>query len=58
MTTSVPLPTNHHHAFNFHTGRPRFHFEEPPPAPPPSPPPAVWHTGVEAETLGFRFGTS
>jgi len=56
MTTQATLPTDHHHLFNHHTGRPRFHFEEPPPAPPPAPPappPAVWHTGVDAETVGF-----
>jgi hypothetical protein len=44
---------------NYHTGRPRFHFEgePPPPAPPPPAPPAppapAWHAGIEAETLGF-----
>jgi hypothetical protein len=44
---------------NYHTGRPRFHFEgEPspptPPAPPtsPSPPPAAWHSGVDPEFIG------
>lgn len=48
--------TSHIHAFNFHTGRPRFHFDEnpPPPAPPPAPPPPAkpWHDGVDAEILG------
>lgn len=56
MTTEATLPTNHHHAFNFHTGRPRFHFDEPPPSPPPAPPapPApAWHEGVAPEVKGF-----
>ena len=58
MTTQVPLPTDHLHYFNHHTGRPRFHFDEnpPPPAPPPAPPappPTAWHTGVDTDTLGF-----
>lgn len=47
--------TTHHHTPNYHTGRPRFHFNEPPPAPPPSPPPApppaAWHTGIDAEFI-------
>lgn len=60
MTTATP-PNLHSHlnAFNFHTGRPRFHFEEPPPAAPPpaapppaAPPAAAWHTGVDAEFIG------
>lgn len=53
-TTILPNPNSHHHAFNFHTGRPRFHFEEPPPAAPPpaAPPPAAWHTGIDAEFIG------
>lgn len=44
---------------NYHTGRPRFHFEEPtpptPPTPPttPTPPAPAWHQGVGDETLGF-----
>lgn len=59
--TSTHLPTDHVHSFNFHTGRPRFHFNEggdppaPPPAPPPSPapPPATsWNAGIDAELLG------
>src|SRR5216684_3705215 len=40
---------------NFHTGRPRFHFEgepPPPPPPPPTPPAPAWHPGVEAEFIG------
>jgi hypothetical protein len=57
-TTNLPNPNSHLNAINFHTGRPRFHFEEPPPAPPPpapppaAPPPAAWHTGVDAEFIG------
>jgi|KBSMisStaDraftv2_1062788.scaffolds.fasta_scaffold49123_3 hypothetical protein len=44
---------------NYHTGRPRFHFqgEPPPPTPPtpptPPPPAPAWHEGIEPETLGF-----
>lgn len=42
---------------NYHTGRPRFHFQgEPtPPIPPapPTPPAPAWHEGIEPETLGF-----
>ncbi len=50
--------TNHVHSFNYHTGRPRFHFEEappapPPPAPPPAPPAPAWHDGTAPETIGF-----
>lgn len=63
--TPKPAPaTTHHHAFNFHTGRPRFHFDEPPPAPaapaaPPAapaaaPPAAPWYEGkADAETIGY-----
>jgi hypothetical protein len=56
-TTTPPNLYSHLNAFNFQTGRPRFHFEEPPPAPPPpspppAPPPAAWHTGVDAEFIG------
>lgn len=61
MTTATPPnPNSHFHAFNYHTGRPRFHFDEAPPgapppaAPPPAaPPPTAWHTGVAPEVLGF-----
>lgn len=55
-TATLPNPNSHHHAFNYHTGRPRFHFDEPPPgAPPPGAPPpaAAWHTGVAPEVLGW-----
>jgi hypothetical protein len=41
---------------NFHTGRPRFHFEgePPPPPPPPAPPPVpAWHEGTLPEVIGF-----
>lgn len=46
--------TDHVHYFNYHTGRPRFHFDEnTPPTPPPHPtPPPVWHTGIDAEFIG------
>jgi hypothetical protein len=39
---------------NFHTGRPRFHFEgEPPPPTLPTPPPTPpWHSGTDAEIIG------
>jgi hypothetical protein len=39
---------------NFHTGRPRFHFEgePPPPTPPPTPPPPAWHAGLDTELIG------
>lgn len=35
---------------NYHTGRPRFHFEGEPS--PPTPPPAAWHTGLDTEIIG------
>lgn len=57
MTTKVLPTTDHLHFFNYHTGRPRFHFDEPPPpAPAPAPAPAPvgkWHDGIDAETRGF-----
>jgi hypothetical protein len=54
MTTkTLATPPSHHHTHNYHTGRPRFHFEEPPPSPPPSPPPAAWHDGVADDVKGF-----
>ncbi len=51
--------TTAYNSFNPFTGRPRFHFDEPPPAPviPPPvvtpPPAAAWHDGVDAELKGF-----
>jgi hypothetical protein len=55
MTTETTHQPNHLHFFNYHTGRPRFHFDEnaggggqqQQQAPP------VWHAGVDAEVLGF-----
>lgn len=63
MTTAAN-PPDHTHAFNFHTGRPRFHFDEGAPAAPAAPaaltppaapaaPAAKWHDGVAPEVLGF-----
>jgi len=53
-TATLPNLHSHLHAFNHHTGRPRFHFEEGAPPPPPggTPPPAAWHTGIDAEFIG------
>src|SRR6266705_1616244 len=53
--------TDHVHFFNHHTGRPRFHFEEGAGAGVDGDAAAaaaaaaakVWHTGADAETLGF-----
>jgi len=58
MTTEVPTPTSHLHYFNHHTGRPRFHFDEAGDAAAAAAADAAsatkpWHTGVDAEVLGF-----
>jgi hypothetical protein len=49
---------DHVHAFNFHTGRPRFHFDEAGDAAAAAAAAAAsaakpWHDGIEAETVGF-----
>lgn len=57
MTTRA-VPPNHLHFFNYHTGRPRFHFDEASDAAAAAASAAAaagakpWHDGVEAETLG------
>jgi hypothetical protein len=55
MTTKSP-PTDHLHYFNYHTGRPRFHFDEAADAAAAAAAAAAaqkpWHDGVEPEILG------
>lgn len=63
MTSILPTPPSHLHAFNFHTGRPRFHFDEAADGAAAAAASAAaaaaaaagakpWHDGVEAEVLG------
>lgn len=55
MTTQATLPTSHHHAFNYHTGHPRFHFDEAGEAAAAAAAAAAtkpWHDGVDAEFIG------
>jgi hypothetical protein len=56
MTTKLPPPTTDHlHFFNYHTGRPRFHFEEGGAggAAGAGAGATAWHTGVDPAVLGF-----
>lgn len=58
MTTTLPTPPSHHlHAFNFQTGRPRFHFDEASDAAAAAASSAAsaakpWHDGVDTELIG------
>jgi hypothetical protein len=56
MTTQATHQPNHLHFFNYHTGRPRFHFDEASDAAAAAAAAAAkqpWHNGVDAEVLGF-----
>jgi hypothetical protein len=67
MTTTKPTPPSHLHAFNFHTGHPRFHFDEAGAGGADAAAAAAaaaiaaaaaaaaktpWHAGIEAEIIG------
>lgn len=58
MTTTSPTPHSHLHAFNFHTGHPRFHFDEASDAAAASAAAAAaaaakpWHDGLDVEMIG------